>query len=249
MPHDGQIGVTFTSSDYKLLGTLFMAPGDDPKPTAILLHGIPGIEKNVDLALTLRENGWNSLLFHYRGCWGSEGDYTLKTIPADVTAALDYLSSGKHPQVDAGKLVLIGHSLGGWTAILAAADDDRVCAVAVIGAVTDPRLMPEFDAVVAAEHFTPWLNGMSPQQFEDQWRALGADFAPVEHVARIAPRPLLIIHAEPDKDVPFSQVQAIAEHAGQPHEVIVHPKANHSFTWHRDWLRQTILTWLQGVNW
>ena len=248
MTHDGQIGVTFTSDGHKLLGTLFIAPRDDPKPTAILLHGIPGIEKNVDLALTLRENGWNSLLFHYRGCWGSEGDYTLNTIPTDVTAALDYLSNGRHPQVDAGKLVLIGHSLGGWAAILAAADDDRVHAVAVIGAVTDPRPLIEFDAEVAAEHFTPWLNGMTPQQFEDQWRALGSDFAPVEHVVRLAPRPLLIIHAEADADVPVSQAHALAERARQPHNIIIHPDANHSFTWHRGWLNKTILTWLRTLD-
>ena len=86
MPHEGQTGVYFDSDGHRLLGTLWMAKGDDSKPTAIILHGLPGIEKNFDLALHLRDRGWNSLIFHHRGCWGSDGLYTFKTIPDDVVA-------------------------------------------------------------------------------------------------------------------------------------------------------------------
>ena len=50
MSHQGQTGVYFDSGGYRLLGTLFLARGDAPKPTAVILHGIPGIEKNHDLA-------------------------------------------------------------------------------------------------------------------------------------------------------------------------------------------------------
>ena len=50
MPHQGQIGVYFDSEGHRLLGTLFLARGDAPKPTAVILHGIPGVEKNHDLA-------------------------------------------------------------------------------------------------------------------------------------------------------------------------------------------------------
>jgi len=49
MEHEGRMGVYFDSGGNRLLGTLFLARGDDPKPTAILLHGCPGIEKNEDL--------------------------------------------------------------------------------------------------------------------------------------------------------------------------------------------------------
>ena len=37
--HDGITGVTFTSDGHRLLGTLYLARGDEPKPTALLLHG------------------------------------------------------------------------------------------------------------------------------------------------------------------------------------------------------------------
>ena len=86
--HDGITGVTFTSDGHRLLGTLYLARGDEPKPTALLLHGCPGLQQNGDLAVGLRDHGWNALIFHYRGSWGSGGRYDLRTVPADVTAAV-----------------------------------------------------------------------------------------------------------------------------------------------------------------
>ena len=247
MPHQGQTGVYFDSDGHRLLGTLFLARDDTPKPTALLLHGIPGIEKNCDLAHALRQNGWNSLIFHYRGCWGSEGRYGLETIPDDVRAALDDLSSGSHPQVDAARLVLVGHSLGGWAAVLAAAGDPRVRAVAVHGAVSDPRTLP-FTAADAAEEFTPWLRGLTPEGFRAQWEALDAAHTPIEQVARLAPRPLLILHSRADEVVPFEQAEALFRRAGDPRQLLIHPEANHAFAWHRSWLRDRLLDWLRGLD-
>ena len=118
--HDGITGVTFTSDGHRLLGTLYLARGDEPKPTALLLHGCPGFQQNGDLAVALRDRGWNALIFHYRGSWGSGGRYDLRTVPADVTAAVDHLTSAAYPPVDPRRLAVVGHSLGGWAAILAA---------------------------------------------------------------------------------------------------------------------------------
>ncbi|HJZ24659.1 MAG TPA: hypothetical protein VJ370_00135, partial [Streptosporangiaceae bacterium] len=78
-PHEGITGVTFDSDGHRLVGILYLARGEEPKPTVLLLHGCPGLEKNLDLAARLRDRGWNALLFHYRGCWGSAGRYDLRT--------------------------------------------------------------------------------------------------------------------------------------------------------------------------
>ncbi len=246
MPHEGQTGVYFDSGGYRLLGTLWMAKGDDPKPTAVILHGLPGIEKNFDLALRLRDQGWNSLIFHYRGCWGSDGLYTFQTIPDDVFAALDYLSSGAHPQVNPERLYLIGHSMGGWAAIMAG-HDPRVRAVAIIGAVCDPRPLDWGDAVIEAE-FTPWLPGLSLDAFKAQWAGLDADYSPVEQVGRLAPHPLLILHGGKDEVVPVVQSEELHARSKDFSELEIHPAANHSFTWHRPWLLDRVLGWLQAVD-
>lgn len=36
--HDGITGVTFSSDGHRLLGTLYLARGSEPKPTALLLR-------------------------------------------------------------------------------------------------------------------------------------------------------------------------------------------------------------------
>lgn len=244
MPHQGQTGIVVESQGYRLLGTLFLAPDDSPTPTAVILHGMPGIEQNVDLAHALRSNGWNSVIFHPRGSWGSEGAYWLKSHPRDARAVLDALSSGTYPQVDPARLVLIGHSMGGWAAILTAAQDERVRGVAVYGGVCIPGELP-WGRDIGEEEFTPWLTGITPEMFEDQWKLIGVDnYNPVKQVAKIVPRPVLIIHGEPDDVVPVSQAQALHDRAGEPKKIILHPDANHSFTWHRTWLIEQLLPWL-----
>jgi dipeptidyl aminopeptidase/acylaminoacyl peptidase len=247
MPDEGQRGVIFESGGERLLGTLFLARGDGPRPAALILHGIPGIEKNYDLAHTLRDAGWNSLIFHYRGSWGSGGRYSIAGLPADVRAATDLLCA--EPAVDADRLVVIGHSLGGWAAVLAAAADDRLRAVAVIGAVSDLRAMPMASEEAAAE-YTPWLAGLTPVGLVEQWNAAGADPAlcPVEQVAYIAPRPLLILHGGCDDVVSLAHAEALAARAMPPYDYRIHPDANHAFTWHRPWLREQILTWLNRLG-
>src|SRR5215469_13171891 len=124
--HEGITGVTFRSDGNRLVGVLYLAQGNAPKPTLLLLHGCPGLEQNSDIAIALRDRGWNSLVFHYRGCWGSAGRYDLRTVPEDVRPAADHLQQAGYPGVDPDRLAVVGHSLGGWAAVLAAAADERL---------------------------------------------------------------------------------------------------------------------------
>src|SRR5206468_12705463 len=52
---------------------LFEAAGKGPHPTVILMHGLPGNERNLDLAQAIRRAGWDVLTFTYRGAGGSGG--------------------------------------------------------------------------------------------------------------------------------------------------------------------------------
>ena len=208
---------------------------------------MPGVEKNYDLAFELREQGWNSLIFHYRGCWGSEGLFTFRTIPADVENAVAELCSGRYPQIDQHRLVLIGHSLGGWAAVLVGARDTRVKAVIAIAPIAVPGDFPV--TIESATHrFCPWLPGCSPQSFFDQWNSLDPALTPVNEANRIAPRPLLILHGGRDELVSVAHSQALYAKAGKPKELVIHPDGNHSLVWQRPWLRKTILDWLHKVD-
>ena len=71
----------------------FLAAGAGPHPTMLLLHGLPGNERNLDLAQAVRRAGWNVLTFTYRGAWGSEGDFSISNAFEDTRAAMDFLRS------------------------------------------------------------------------------------------------------------------------------------------------------------
>jgi uncharacterized protein len=127
--------LTVDSNGERLSGLIYMANGAGPHPTIVLLHGFPGNEKNLDIAQTLRRDGFNVLFFHYRGAWGSEGHYDITQLDDDVLAVLGFL---RHPdnarryRVDVNALSLLGHSLGGYAALATGSKDKYLSCVAAM---------------------------------------------------------------------------------------------------------------------
>jgi pimeloyl-ACP methyl ester carboxylesterase len=112
----------------------FYRQGAGPHPTILLLHGFPGFEKNHDLAQTFRRAGYNVMVFHYRGSWGSEGDYSISNVLEDAEAAVNFLQSGKcvYYRVDPENIIIMGHSLGGFTAFMTAVNHPEIKSVAFL---------------------------------------------------------------------------------------------------------------------
>lgn len=116
---------------------VYIAAGAGPHPAVILLHGFPGNEKNLDLAQDIRRAGWDVLYFNYRGSWGTPGDFSFSHSIEDVASAIAYL---RRPEVanklrlDPSRIVLIGHSMGGFMAVEGAAADPAITAFATISA-------------------------------------------------------------------------------------------------------------------
>src|SRR5713101_3991801 len=90
--------VQIPSSGARMNGILYLAQGKGPHATVLFLHGFPGSKKalkdlihswpNIDLAQAVRRAGFNALVFHYRGAWGSEGQFSRSHVLEDVAAAL-----------------------------------------------------------------------------------------------------------------------------------------------------------------
>jgi dipeptidyl aminopeptidase/acylaminoacyl peptidase len=238
---EGLTGVTFDSDGHRLLGVLYLARGEEPKPTVLLLHGCPGLEKNLDLAVRLRDQGWNSLLFHYRGCWGSAGRYDLRTVPRDVTAAVDYLDGC--PRVDSGRIAVLGHSMGGWAALVTAAAEPRLRAVAVYGAPArigaGLRLSPDR----VEEEFTRFL-ATTPEEFAVQAAVVAEQTDALAAAAAIEPRPLLVMHGTADRWVPVAQARELRERAGPSCRYVEVEGADHAFSRHRAELADLVVGWL-----
>jgi dienelactone hydrolase len=131
-------GLTFKSDNMRMSGFIYMAQGKELKPTVLLLHGYPGNEKNLDVAQALRSIGWNVVFFHYRGAWGSEGEFSFRNAEQDVQVVLQYLSDKDNSEklrIDRNLISTVGHSMGGHMAIAGILDNQLVkCSVAWDGA-------------------------------------------------------------------------------------------------------------------
>lgn len=243
----GQRGIAFESGRAKLVGRLFLADGTRPGPTALVLHGIPGIEQNHDIAQALRGGGWNAAIFHYRGCWGSKGPFRIRDMLDDVRAAVDHLTSGAVRDVDPTRLIAIGHSLGGWAAVLAACEDLRLRGVGVYGMIPDPRWYEDSEELIESD-CVPWLDGITARDFKHEYASLDDRHSPIDRVHELAPRPLLVVHGAKDEGVPIADAEAFFRRAAEPKSLAVHPEADHDFTWHRAWLTREIVSWTRRLT-
>ena len=190
----GLDGVTIQSEGCKLLGGLYRAAGFGPRPTAILLHGDPGIEKNLDVAYRLRDNGWNCLYFHYRGSWGSGGAFSLAGHYDDLLAATAWLEN--QPCVDSNRLALIGSSSGGYLALTAGAMDSRFKAIVGLCPLLSTSRAPFPVPVEAFDEDERMLIGVTSKELKSQYEAL----TPIETKAeQLRNRSILILTGRQDE--------------------------------------------------
>jgi len=65
--------------------------GSRTSPTIVICHGLPGNEKNLDLAQAARRAGWNAVTCNHRGSWGSPGNFRFAQNREGAAAVLEYL--------------------------------------------------------------------------------------------------------------------------------------------------------------
>jgi alpha/beta superfamily hydrolase len=153
-------GLTFASGELTLEGVLHV-PATAPAPGVVVCHPHPlyggSMDNNVVAAAceAMVQRGYAALRFNFRGVHGSEGEHDEGRGEADdARAALAYLRG--LPEVDEGRVGLIGYSFGAMVGAEAASGairalamispplayaDLRVgwgCPVLIMGSETDP---------------------------------------------------------------------------------------------------------------
>src|SRR5665213_3361742 len=125
------------SHGVEINGLAYLVAGAGVHPTVVLFHGLPGNEKNLDLAQAIRRAGWNVVTFNYRGSWGSAGVFRFGQNLEDADAVLAYVrdpANAKALGINLKRLAIIGHSMGGWVAINTAAHDKGLIGLVSISA-------------------------------------------------------------------------------------------------------------------
>lgn len=181
---------------------VYTASGARPHPTLLLLHGFPGYEQNLDLAQAARRAGWNVLTLHYRGSWGSPGAFSFGSAAEDAHAALAFLRSpaaiAKY-RIDPSRIAIAGHSMGGFMAADAAADDRKVIGLFLIDPwdIGDQAASLSTEAGRNAWHnqavgALPPLSGTGEQALAEEMRSSVGRFSLTKRVATYGDRPIAI---------------------------------------------------------
>src|SRR5438477_548349 len=175
----------------------------------------------------LHDAGYNALLLDLRGA-GQSGGGTIglgATEPRDVVAAVQ--TAGEAFRSD--HVAVLGISLGAGVAILAAADDSRIAAVVADSAWTDQDFQLARLGVIDVGPVPLPLPPLGPIALNAM---VGADVArarPLEAIARIAPRPILLIHSADDDNAttPVEGARRLFAAAGEPKELWIVPRGGH----------------------
>lgn len=215
-------------------------------PMVILLHGFPGYEQNMDLAQALRRDGWNVLAVHYRGTWGSEGTFTFTRCMQDVGAMLTYVSKPANAakfRIDTRKIVVVGHSMGGFLAAAAMSQHSEFSAGVII---TEGSPLNDGAGYFGRESdpsdYAP-LAGTSPAALEREAKANAEVWNFGALAAKISPRPVLVLSANDGLRASNEALKTALTRAGSP-VTYIHMDTDHGFSDHRIMLESAILEWL-----
>lgn len=235
------------SGAVQINGLAYIAAGPGPHPTVILAHGLPGNEKNLDLAQALRRGGWNVVTFNYRGSWGSPGTFSFKGNLDDARAVLAYVrapENARRLQVDTHRLVLGGHSMGGWVTSQVAGSDGGLAGAVLISSadMAAPAAAPKAQRVALAADNMEALAGVTAESMADDIGTLGSlSFAAA--APGLAKTRLLILTSD-DGLAPAAEklFMDVKQRGGRV--AIVHAATDHSWNTARIRLETEILNWL-----
>jgi pimeloyl-ACP methyl ester carboxylesterase len=242
MSHGARLNVVF-----------YIASGRGPHPTVLLMHGFPGNEKNLDLAYAIRRAGWNVLIPHYRGSWGSAGTFSFANAIEDTQAAIQFLRKAenvKKYQMDPKKIVVIGRSMGGFMAACATARDPEVAGLVMISAwnigatMSGPLEIHRIDSFPAA---SSRLAGTTPAGLRAEAEANAAKWNYLDYAEALKTRPVFIVESH-DRNLSYNKAMKEAlQKAGNSRVTETYLETDHSYSDHRIALQVAVLQWLDSV--
>ena len=210
--------VTFETSDGLKLSGWFLPADGRAKGTVIHFHGnAENITAHVTLSLWLVWQGYSVFVFDYRGYGKSEGRVTRAGTIRDGHAALDYVLS--RGDVDPGRIFAFGQSLGGAVATVVAAERQEFRAVVLDSTFSGYRR-------IGSRHLQKLLFFKWPADLLAA-ALLSDDYDPIDYVARVAPRPLLVI-ASTEDEICFAELgRELFDAAAEPKEFVLVQESKH----------------------
>jgi dienelactone hydrolase len=223
--------------------------GTKPRTAVVLCHGFKGFKDwgfFPGLARAIAAHGHAAVSFNLsRSGVGADGvdfsalplfaEQTHTRNVAEIRHVIDELYHGKLLPRSPQALGLFGHSRGGGEAVLVAADDARVGALATWAAIARVRRWsPEQEAAWERGETVEIANSRTGQQMPvgpAYWTDLKENAAKLD-ITAAASRvtvPWLIVHGDADTSVELGDAQALFDAAGDEAEMLTLDGADHTF--------------------
>jgi uncharacterized protein len=234
-------------------GLVYSPPGAGPRPTLVICHGLPGNEKNLDLAQAVRRAGWNALTFNYRGSWGSPGPFRFAQNLEDADAVLSYLRNPANALklgVDPTRIAIAGHSMGGWVVAHTAAHDHALIG-AILISMADMGLVgkrPRAQAVAQMADDMETLSDVTAESMVAELTAHAKEFVVAGTAEGLARIPVLALTANDHLASQTDALVAAIKAKGGTKITAMHVDTDHSWSDHRIALESAVITWLTGLN-
>lgn len=208
--------LTFAARDGLKIPTLITIPKDKVTamknlPAVVYPHGGPESHDKIGFdyyAQALAANGYLVIQPQFRGSDGFGRDHVMagygewgKKMQDDLTDAVNFLASRGY--IDPQKVCIVGASYGGYAALAGGVftPDLYRCVVSING-VSNLSDMLVYDKRRAGQE--SWLVDYWRNQFGDDDKKQLNDISPEMHADKFQ-APLLLIHSEDDKVVPYKQ--------------------------------------------
>jgi uncharacterized protein len=237
------------SGGVRINGVEYVASGVGLHPTLILFHGLPGNEKNLDLAQAVRRAGWNAITVNYRGSWGSPGQFRFGSNLEDAEAVLAFVhdvANARRLGIDPRRIVLAGHSMGGWVTALTAARHPELLGAILISAADLGRhgsMRRDSLARLMADNMES-LSGVTAESMADEVHRGAPGWRFESAAAGLARMPLLVLTSN-DGLAPFAD--SLVQHVralGNTRVTTMHQPTDHAWSDRRIALESAVLEWL-----
>lgn len=238
--------VSFESEGYTLLGRIYRPDEPGKFPAVVICHGFPGDNKNTDLAEELAIKGYVVLIFFYRGAWGSQGVFSLKWLDPSTRDAVEYLAN--LPFTDAGRLGLIGYSMGAVPASARLKADPRLKTGVFIAPASDfgplaEEEVLEYIITTLLNTSTGKLDGIDKVSMRSDLLWVLENSNPKENIKDVT-KPIMVVVGSNDKTAPQILCRIFYEAANEPKGWVIIEGADHDFGEHRYPLMDVVLEWL-----
>lgn len=222
--------ISIASSDGTPLKAWYI-PCSASKGTVIVLHGMDGMDASSMLGHCkfLYDAGYSSIALDMRAhgrSGGSSISFAYRE-PGDVGAVLDWIKG--RAECRSLPVAVIGLSMGGATAIRAAAartDIDAVVSISSYASIEEMsadymKMMGASDPLIRI--FMPFMK----LAYMAKFRVIPSKASPLYDIAKIPPRPILLAHGTKDGQTALKHVYELYNASGRNAELWVEKGAGH----------------------